>query len=433
MELDKESVFKLKKATFRLGGYTGNPEVLHNLQVNGSLDRLSLEKWIALIRPLTQDHKQSHPILEDTDIDISVTNLDLFRHIYNQVKVTGNKHDSNWLFSLDGNGIKGDIILPSRMERDRIINLQMEKLAVSDKYDDIVKTRLDPVTMPAVIADIDEFKYRGYNLGKFQMSSSVIDNGLSIDQFEFSKPELAIYGNGQWLSEPGHESSKFNIHLIAKKMGAMLKTFGYDITPVKKGKTTLNIDAGWIGAPTDFAFKNLNGNLEMQIEKGQLLDIDPSAGRLFGLLSIQTLPRRLLLDFSDIFGKGLTFDSIEGGFEITDGNAYTNDLYMHGPSADITIAGRTGLSDKDYDQVVTVTPQIANSLPVASALFGPVGIGIGAFIYLFNSLNDNIDKLLRYQYTITGNWDDPVIKKIKDKEVVANTEKSQDESDPVLH
>jgi len=433
MELDKEAEFKLQKAIFRLGGYTGNPEVLHNLQVNGSLDMLSLEKWIALLRPLTLDHKQSHPILEDTDIDISVANLDLFRHIYNQVRVTGNKHDNNWLFSLDGEGIKGDIILPSRMERDRIINLQMEKLAVSDKYDDVIKTRLDPVIIPAVIANIDEFKYLDYDLGKFQMSSSVIDNGLSIDQFEFSKPELTIFGNGKWLSEPGHESSKFNIHLIAKKMGIMLKTFGYDITPVKKGKTTLNIDAGWIGAPMDFAFKNLNGNLVMQIEKGQLLDIDPSAGRLFGLLSIQTLPRRLLLDFSDIFGKGLTFDSIEGGFEITDGNAYTNDLYMHGPTADITVTGRTGLADKDYDQVVTITPQIASSLPVASALFGPVGIGIGAFIYLFNSLNDNIDKLLRYQYTITGNWDNPLIKKIKDKEVVANKENSPDEPNPILH
>jgi uncharacterized protein (TIGR02099 family) len=420
VELDKEAEFKLQKATLQLGGYTGKPEIPHNLQVSGSLDKLSLEKWLEIIRPLTQNQEKPHPIFDDADIDLKVANLDLFRHTYNQVKVSGNKHDNNWLFSLDGEGIKGDIILPAHMERDRIINLQMEKLVVNDKIDDVVTSKLDPVTMPAIIIDIDEFKYRNYDLGKFEMSSSIIDNGLSIDQFEFSKPQLTIFGNGKWLSEPDHESSKFNIHLIAKKMDAMLKTFGYDTKPVKNGKTTLDIDAGWIGAPTEFAFRNLNGSLDMQIEKGQLLDIDPSAGRLFGLLSIQALPRRLLLDFSDIFGKGLTFDSIEGGFEITDGNAYTNDLYMHGPSADITITGRTGLADKDYDQVVTVTPQIANSLPFASALFGPVGIGVGAVIYLFNSLNDNIDKLLRYQYTITGNWDNPIIKKIKDKEVVAN-------------
>jgi len=274
--------------------------------------------------------------------------------------------------------------------------------------------------MPSIIINIDDFTYRNYHLGEFRMTSSVIDNGLLIDQFEMSKPDLIIHGSGKWLSESDGERSSFNIYLGAENMDVMLKTFAYDVTPVKNGKTTLNINAAWKGAPMNFAFNNLNGNLEMQIEKGQFLDIDPSAGRLFGLLSIQTLPRRLLLDFSDIFGKGLTFDSIDGGFEITDGNAYTNDLFMRGPAAEIMVTGRTGLADKDYDQIVTVTPQIANSLPVASALFGPVGIGVGAVIYLFNSLNDNIDKLLRYQYTITGHWDDPVIKKIKDKEVVAN-------------
>ena len=426
MQLDKDAEFKLQKADVRLGGYDDTPAIVHNLQVNGALERLSLEKWMEIIRPLMQDHDRPHPIFDDADIDIRVADLNLFHHPYHGVKVTGNKHDNNWLFSLDGAEIKGDVILPSHIERDSIINLQMEKLVVSDKYDDSVNTRLDPVTMPAVIVNIDNFSYRDLDLGKFQMSSSVIDNGLSIDQFEFSKPDLSIYGTGKWLVDSGRESSKFNIHLLARKMDAMLKTFGYDLKPVKNGKTVLNIDAGWVGAPTDFAFKNLNGSLDMQIDKGQLLDIDPSAGRLFGLLSIQTLPRRLLLDFSDIFGKGLTFDSIEGDFEITDGNAYTNDLYMHGPTADITVTGRTGLADKDYDQVVTVTPQIANSLPVASALFGPVGIGVGAFIYLFNSLNDNIDKLLRYQYTITGKWDNPVIKKIKDKEVVANADNSRD-------
>ena len=94
-------------------------------------------------------------------------------------------------------------------------------------------------------------------------------------------------------------------------------------------------------------------------------------------------------------------------------------MYMRGPSADVSISGRTGLSSKDYDQRVTVTPQVADSLPVAGAIFGPVGIGVGAIFYLagemFESLHDKIDTLLRYQYTITGSWDDPVIEKISQK------------------
>jgi uncharacterized protein YhdP len=95
---------------------------------------------------------------------------------------------------------------------------------------------------------------------------------------------------------------------------------------------------------------------------------------------------------------------------------------MTGPSVDINISGRTGLVDHDYDQIATVTPQITDSLPVASALFGPIGIGVGAVIFLaseiFQSIPDKINTILRKQYTITGAWDEPEVTKIKRKEEV---------------
>ncbi|HSR63835.1 MAG TPA: AsmA-like C-terminal region-containing protein, partial [Gammaproteobacteria bacterium] len=91
---------------------------------------------------------------------------------------------------------------------------------------------------------------------------------------------------------------------------------------------------------------------------------------------------------------------------------------LTGPSANIDVTGRTGLVDQDYDQLVTVTPQFADSLPVASALFCPIGVGVGAVLFLagemFESIPEQIDKLWRYQYTIKGSWDDPVVEKYKD-------------------
>ncbi len=154
----------------------------------------------------------------------------------------------------------------------------------------------------------------------------------------------------------------------------------------------------------------------MNIEKGQFLDIEPKAGRLFGLLSIQALPRRLSLDFTDFFSEGFAFDSIKGDFNLENGEAYTNNLQMIGPSGDIMINGRTGLVAEDYDQIATVVPKVSDSLPVASALFGPVGVGVGAVLYfageLFESIPTNIDKILSQQYSIKGNWEDPEINKI---------------------
>ncbi len=133
---------------------------------------------------------------------------------------------------------------------------------------------------------------------------------------------------------------------------------------------------------------------------------------MFGMLSIQTLPRRLLLDFSDVFRKGFGFDRIRGSFTIEDGDAYTNNLYMEGPAARVEIAGRTGLADQDYDQLVTVTPRLTDSLPLLGVLAATpqVGAAILAFQKLFQP---QIDDATKDQYTITGRWNEPVIKKLK--------------------
>lgn len=130
---------------------------------------------------------------------------------------------------------------------------------------------------------------------------------------------------------------------------------------------------------------------------------------------MQTLPRRLTLDFSDLFGDGMAFDVIEGNFIIRNGDAYTNDLVMKGPSVDILISGRTGLSTHDYDQIAIVTPQISDSLAVASGFLGPMGLGLGTVLYfagnLFEPLQDSINNIMKFQYSISGSWNDPVIEK----------------------
>ena len=110
---------------------------------------------------------------------------------------------------------------------------------------------------------------------------------------------------------------------------------------------------------------------------------------MFGMLSIQTLPRRLLLDFSDVFKAGFGFDRLKGTFTIEDGDAYTNNLYMEGPAARVDIAGRTGLALQNYDQLVTVTPHVAETLPVLGILTATpqVGAAILAIQKLFQPQN----------------------------------------------
>ena len=139
--------------------------------------------------------------------------------------------------------------------------------------------------------------------------------------------------------------------------------------------------------------------------------VQPGAGRVLGLFSVAALPRRLALDFKDLTEKGLAFDSVQGDFELRDGNAFTSNLLLRGPAAEIGIAGRTGLATRDYDQTAVVTGNLGASLPVAGALAG--GPAVGAALLLFSQVfKEPLKGITRGYYRITGPWDNPTVERV---------------------
>ena len=414
--MDPADPRELQRVTLGFGDREFDPSPNPGLTMVGHIDELAASEWW----PIFSHHPASGDasiLQKGMNVTLDVGALSLFEHRFKDVRVAARDTIAGWQLNLDGPEIAGQVELPIGLGRDAPVKIQMDRLYLAaDAAPSDVRERVDPRRLPAAEISIADLRYGERELGAMNLRSTPIKEGLSIDQFEFTKPDLTLHGNGNWLHSNDSELSDFKVKLHAANIETMLDTFGYNLAAVRKGETDLEIDAIWPGAPMDFKLENLSGSLTLGIKKGQLLDVEPKAGRLFGLLSIQSLPRRLSLDFTDLFGKGMAFDTIDGSFQIANGQAYTNDLHLSGPSADVVITGRTGLADQDYDQLVTVTPQIADSLPVAGALFGPVGIGVGAVLYLagemFGTLH-GIDNMLSYQYTITGSWNNPVIEKYK--------------------
>jgi uncharacterized protein YhdP len=131
-------------------------------------------------------------------------------------------------------------------------------------------------------------------------------------------------------------------------------------------------------------------------------------GRLLGLVSLTELPRRLTLDFGDVFGKGLAFDSITGDFKLANGNATTDNLVIAGSAANISVTGRTGLRAKDYDQQMLVVPHVGNSLPLVGAVVGgPIGAAAGFAVQ--GLLGKGLNQAASARYRVTGSWDNPVM------------------------
>ena len=170
----------------------------------------------------------------------------------------------------------------------------------------------------------------------------------------------------------------------------------------------LLFDLNWSGSPRIDFFETLDGEVQLRIGIGQLNEVEPGAGRMFGLMSVVALPRRLSLDFRDVFEKGFGFDEISGTFQIEDGVARTCDLALSGPAADIGIIGSVDLVNRDYEQTAIVSPSVGNTLPVVGAVVGgPQG---AAVMFLFSQIfKEPLQGVGQVYYSISGSWDEPSI------------------------
>jgi uncharacterized protein YhdP len=209
------------------------------------------------------------------------------------------------------------------------------------------------------------------------------------------------------------DRSQFEIVASSDDLKALLAYYGYQEV-VEARQVQLNSQLNWAGNPAQFSLVAMQGQLDLSVGRGSLIEVEPgAAGRIFGLLSIAAIPRRLALDFSDLFGKGFDFSAITGHFTFADGIARTDDLVMRGDSALIEVAGPVNLVDQTYDQVVKVTPEVSSTLPIAGAVAGgPVGLGVGTAILLVDKIagtlfDREIVNLISYQYALTGPWDSP--------------------------
>jgi uncharacterized protein YhdP len=160
---------------------------------------------------------------------------------------------------------------------------------------------------------------------------------------------------------------------------------------------------------------HVGGDFALHASKGSLLDVQPGAGRVVGLLSISTLPRRLALDFRDVFNRGLVFDEIKADFVVLDGNAYTDNLKLTGPVAEIGVIGRTGLRDHDYRTQAVVTAEPGKVLPTVGLLGGPA---VAAALLIFTRIfKEPLKGIGRASYCVSGSWQEPMVERLSQEQL----------------
>lgn len=403
----------LRRGVLRFGGGEVSLPSNPGLQITGRLQRVSLVAWQDWLN--TSASGPDAGLAERLNfLDLSVGRLAAFRQTFEDIRVAAQKTASEWVVRVEGADAAGTIRVPYPWtDAARVVmdfeHLRLQALQPGEQEQ---KSPLSPRSIPALQISSKRLIYGTSNFGSLDLQVSPRPDGIHLDQLLLQSPAIQVKAQGNWAEKQGRQNSDFEIEVDSANLAGALELLGYEPVVEGSGPAHVEIKAAWPGAPSQFAPERMDGRLSMVIGKGRFLDIEPGVGRVFGLLSLNALPRRLTLDFSDLLRKGFTFDRIEGHFSITGGDAYTHDLYMEGPSAHVDVVGRTGLSSRDYDQIVTVTPRIGNTLPIAGMLAG--GPSMGVMLFLAEKLfGTQIDRASRVQYTVNGSWDAPVIERIQ--------------------
>ena len=267
-------------------------------------------------------------------------------------------------------------------------------------------TRLQPQHLPPVMVTVRDLLWQQRELGQLTVQGQPHEHGYRLIDAQLHHPQHRWQWQGAWWHRDALTETTLQTTIDSDNLGELLALF--DFGGVEDAPLRLSLGLRWPGSPLTLSvaelMDHLQGQLDVHIGAGVLTEIEPGLGRLLGMLNLNSLKRRLQLNFADITQTGLAFDRITGQFNLERGQLLTETLQINGPAARLTLSGRLDLRQRQVDHIVTVTPEIGLPLALAGTLAaGPV---VGAAVFLADQfLKSEFDQAIRYRYALTGTWD----------------------------
>jgi len=396
------------------------------MRIRGDAPELDVTGWIK--QSIAGNANGNGMSLET--IDVNTEHAEVFGRDFAHMHVTAEPKADTLELDVDSAAAAGHFSVPTVDLNKRGITARLQRLywpkqptlakkpgEAPPPATDPANTGIDPRSMPPLHFWVHDLRLDEARLGEARLETWPTPDGMHVDQLSTQSHSVQVSGSGDWNGTPTQSSTHLQVDFSANNLGDMLTAFGF--TGIfDGGKTRDQLNATWPGGPWAFELGNMEGTLAVEVTQGSIPKASPGVGRLFGLASIAELPRRLSFDFNDVFGKGFGFDLIKGDFKLSNGSAYTSNLKIHGSAAEITVKGRTGLRNHDYDQQMVVIPHIGNSLPVVGAVVGgPIGAAAGFAVQTV--LGKGLNHVAIKRYHITGSWDKPVFTAVGESEQVA--------------
>jgi uncharacterized protein (TIGR02099 family) len=394
----------IERGVVQLGGAAAGEPDRAGLWLRGTLKHLDADEWLQFVQ--LSGEARAAPI---AGADLRLGHLDVFGRRFRDITVRTAAREGAVQIDLAGSQLQGSAVW--RGEGSGSLSAQLKRLALPEAETRVTAAPARPPEkvreLPALDVVVDQFSVGERQLGALELKAVHRFRDWRIERLRLAAPESLLTADGVWQAWRSHPRTELNVKMEVADIGKALARWGYP-PGVRGGNAKIEGRLAWSGSPQEFDYPTLSGDFVLEAAKGQFVKLEPGIAKLLGILSLQALPRRITLDFRDVFSEGLAFDSIRAPVAVVRGVASTEALRIESPSARVLMSGDVDLARETQKLRVRVSPHVAEGVSIAGALLGGPVAGIAAYLAQ-KILRDPLEQLISFEYQVTGAWSEPQV------------------------
>ena len=410
---------QLVKGQFLFGSKPATLPRSSGLQVAGVIPVVDVAEWQRALSPLFKDQESSSLMSELKNIDLKIGNVIAWQNTYPDVQIkTKVLTADSWSINVQQQNLAADLQYQWKSNElsGHFSRLFLPEFDVRKSTKPKSKKPFSPKELPKLNFIVDDLKIGEVHAGSAVLKTSSTPTEWILEECKVESPDYSLRLSGHWVDQRSSVEAALRIDDLSKSLAR------WNMTPAVSARSgVIDFRGQWPGSFSDFSLRHTTGDMKIVLKNGRISQLSRETeaklglGKLLSILSLQTIPRRLQLDFSDLSEQGYSFDIFKGNFNLHKGVMHTEDSYIDGPVAYASMKGDLDLTNRVYDLDLRVTPYIAASLPIIVTIAGgPVAGPVAGLATWVASkiINKGMQQISGYTYKISGPWSDPVVQQV---------------------
>ena len=399
-------------ALLKFGAPVANEAAREGLWLYGELPFIDVDAWqAAFAAPRGEAKPAGGEGVELRGLDLKLGRAHYWGRDFREMKAQLARKGSQWTGKLDSPLVAGDI--QWNWEGKGRLAAKLDRLSIIEPTPGAAPAEPQPAAqsdLPALDITAERFEFKGKYLGALDLKAEPTGDEWRIDKLDIVNGHAKFLSTGGWRRTGTGSLTTLTLKLETENLNALMAQFGYG-DYIKRGTGQLEGQLVWPGYPYDFATANLAGTIKVEARRGQFAKIEPGAGKLLGLLSLQSLPQRAMFDFRDVFSAGFAFERIQGDVKVAKGVLLTDAFEISGPSAFVSMRGDVSIPQETQSLTMHIVPEVGEGLALAATLIGTPVLGLSTLL-VSKLLKNPFGKVVAYEYQVTGSWDNPQVTRL---------------------